>query len=222
METSPWYLLNLLDCRNKTKKLKSMLQWKLQLIKLQMKMSIFLGFRWCEIFANGLFFHKSNSSSWYICCWWKLEHEIHWDLLHLVVFKPVDCFFNMFLTTSIRATVGFLDAFKCYLCYRMITSQMCHLRHSLRIFLFCRKVIFCNQHIQVFIILTIPWFTKSVTSLWVLVHETRCIFEYIFWTTTHLFTKLGQLIDVNKGNNFHESFEKLGRLGLSSRSFSIS
>ena len=33
-------------------------------------------------------------------------------------------------------------------------------------------------------------------------------------------TKLGQLTDVNKGNNFQESFEQFGRLGLSSRSFS--
>ena len=28
------------------------------------------------------------------------------------------------------------------------------------------------------------------------------IFEYIFWTTTNEVTELGQLIDVNKGNNF--------------------
>ena len=33
-------------------------------------------------------------------------------------------------------------------------------------------------------------------------------------------TKLGQLIDVNKGNNFHESFEQFKGLGLSSGSFS--
>ena len=37
---------------------------------------------------------------------------------------------------------------------------------------------FRSQDIQVFVFLTIPWFTKSVASRWV--HETRCIFEYIF------------------------------------------
>ena len=33
------------------------------------------------------------------------------------------------------------------------------------------------QDIQVLAFLTIPWFTKSVTSWWVLVHETGCIFQ---------------------------------------------
>ena len=78
---------------------------------------------------------------------------------------------------------------------------MCHLRHRLRILLFDRKVIFCSRDIQVFLFLTIPWFTKSVTSWQVLVNEKRCIFllthqalsidrykqgQYfpeIFWTT---------------------------------------
>ena len=41
------------------------------------------------------------------------------------------------------------------------------------------------------------------------------------FSTTHDVTKLGQLIDINKGNNFQESFEQFGGLGLSSRSFSI-
>ena len=76
-----------------------------------------------------------------------------------------------------------------------------HLKHRLRIFLFRRKIMFRSQDIQVFVFLTIPWFTKSVTSRWVLVHETRCIFEYIFWTTNHEATKLGQLIDISKYNN---------------------
>ena len=68
--------------------------------------------------------------------------------------------------------------------------KICHLRHKLTIFLFRRKVMFRSQDILVFVfltsfcILTIPWFTKSVTSWWALVHEERCIFEYNFWTTT--------------------------------------
>ena len=65
--------------------------------------------------------------------------------------------------------------------------------------LFRRKIMFCSEDIQVFVFLTIPWFTESVTSRWVLVHETRYIFEYIFWTITHEVTKLGQLIGIRKG-----------------------
>ena len=80
--------------------------------------------------------------------------------------------------------------------------KMSHLKHRLRIFLFHRKIMFHSQDIQVFVFLTIPWFTKSVTSRWVLAHEIRCIFEYIFRTTNHEVTKLGQLIDMSKYNNF--------------------
>ena len=69
---------------------------------------------------------------------------------------------------------------------------------------------FRSQDIQVIVFLNIPWFTKSMTSWWVLVHETGYIFEYIFWTTTHWVTKRGQLIDINKGNDFQESFEQFG------------
>ena len=47
-----------------------------------------------------------------------------------------------------------------------------------------RKVMFCSQVIQVFIFLTISWFTKSLMLWYVLVHETACIFEYFFWATT--------------------------------------
>ena len=49
--------------------------------------------------------------------------------------------------------------------------KMCHLRQRLRIFLFCRKVMFDIQDIQVFIFLTITWFTISVMSWWVLRHR---------------------------------------------------
>ena len=65
---------------------------------------------------------------------------------------------------------------------------------------------FRYQDIQDFVFLTIPWFSKSVTSWWVLAQETGSIFEDIFWTTTHEVTKLGQLIDTSKGKYFQESF----------------
>ena len=80
---------------------------------------------------------------------------------------------------------------------------------------------FRSQDIQVFVFLAILWFTKSVTSRWVFVHETRYIFEYIFWTTTHEVTKLGQLIDTSKGDNFQQPFEQFKELGLDFRSFLI-
>ena len=78
-------------------------------------------------------------------------------------------------------------------------------------FLLRRENVFLFQDIQVFVFLTIPWLTKSVTLWWVSVHETGCIFEYFFepqpqhfWTTTHSVTKFGQLIDISKSNNFQE------------------
>ena len=91
---------------------------------------------------------------------------------------------------------------KCYLRYKTITSQNVSSEVPIKNFLFHRKLMFCCQDIQVFAFLTIPWFTEYVMLRWVLVHETRYIFEYIFWTTTHEVTKLGQLIDISKGNNF--------------------
>ena len=73
--------------------------------------------------------------------------------------------------------------------------KTCHLRHRLRIFLFHRKVMFHSQDTQVYVFVTIPWFTKLVTSWWVLVHEAGCNFEYILWNTTHWVPNPGQLIE---------------------------
>ena len=94
---------------------------------------------------------------------------------------------------------------------------MCHLRYKLRICWFCRKIMFRSQDIHLFVFLTIPWFTESVTPRWALVHETRYIFEYIFWTTAHEVTKLGQLIGTNKGNNFSIIFWTIWRTGVRSQ-----
>ena len=47
-----------------------------------------------------------------------------------------------------------------------------------RIFSHCRKAMFCSKDIQAFVFLTIPWFTKSAATWWVLVKQTGCIFEY--------------------------------------------
>ena len=81
--------------------------------------------------------------------------------------------------------VSSLREFKDYVHYKTIISQNVLFEAQIKNFLFFGKVMFRSQDIQVFVFLTISWFTKSVTSRWVLVHEIRCIFEYIFWTTTH-------------------------------------
>ena len=49
-----------------------------------------------------------------------------------------------------------------------------------QVILFHQKIMFRFQDFQVFVFLTIPWFTKFVTSWWVLVHETGCIFLWIY------------------------------------------
>ena len=92
----------------------------------------------------------------------------------------------------------------CKISYLPCWQDQCnsHLRHRLKIFLFRRKIMFRSQDLQVFVFLIIPWDTKSVTSRWLLVYKTSYVFEYIFWTTTHEVTKLAQLIDISKGNNF--------------------
>ena len=109
--------------------------------------------------------------------------------------------------------------FKGYLRYKTIASQNVTSQAQLKNFLFFRKVIFRFRDIQVLVFLTIPWFNKSVTSWWVLVHETVYIFEYIFWTTTHWVTKLGQPIGTSKHNNSQEPSKQFERLRLGFKSF---
>ena len=46
--------------------------------------------------------------------------------------------------------------FKGYLSYKMITSQNLSSEAQVKIFLFCRKVMFPSQDIQVFVFLTSP------------------------------------------------------------------
>ena len=100
---------------------------------------------------------------------------------------------------------------------------MCDLSQKLRIILFCGKVMFYSQDIQVFVFLAISWFTKSVTAWWVLVHETKNILEYISFEPQLIkLPNLVSLIDIiNKGNNFQEPFEEFGGLELSFRFFLI-
>ena len=54
------------------------------------------------------------------------------------------------------------------------------LRHRLIIFLFCRKLVFRSQDFQVFYIFNHLMIYQIRDVMVVLVHETGCIFEYIF------------------------------------------
>ena len=71
--------------------------------------------------------------------------------------------------------INCLQLLKGYLCYKTITSQNVPSEAQIKNFLFQREMIFCSQDIQVFVFLTIPWFTKSVMSQWVLVHKTTLL-----------------------------------------------
>ena len=118
-------------------------------------------------------------------------------------------FFSSQLASNTQTDKLLKSVLKGYLCYKTI---------RLRIFLFQSRIMLHCQDIQVFAFLTTPWF---VTSSWVLVHETKYIFEYIFWTATHEVTKLDHSIDISNGNNSKSSFEQFGGLGIGSRPFSI-
>ena len=70
---------------------------------------------------------------------------------------------------------------KGYVRYKTIISQNVSSKAQVKTFLFYKKVRPRSQDIHFFVFLIILWFTKSVTSWWVLVHETRCVFEYIIF-----------------------------------------
>ena len=58
--------------------------------------------------------------------------------------------------------------------------KMCHLRHWLRIFLLHRKVMFRSRDVQLFVFLTILWFSKSVMSWWVCTRDRVHFGIYLF------------------------------------------
>ena len=55
-----------------------------------------------------------------------------------------------------------------YLYYKTIMSQDVSSKAQIKKFLYLRKIMFHSQDIPGFVFLTIKWFTKSVTSRWVL------------------------------------------------------
>ena len=117
-------------------------------------------------------------------------------------FHCLDYMFLVWKTFFILKCACLGSSLKGYLCYKTIASQNVPPKAQIKHLFISYKNYVPSQDIQVFVFLTIPWFTKSVTSRWVLVHETRWIFEYIFWTTNHEVTKLGALINISKDNNF--------------------
>ena len=112
------------------------------------------------------------------------------DLLHLLFYRQTICK-QLALAWQIAKQLWGLNplplgnnknySFNGYLRYKTITFWNVSSEAQVKnFFFFRRKVIFRSQDIQVFLFLTIPRSTKSVTSWWVLIHETKCIFDYIF------------------------------------------
>ena len=83
------------------------------------------------------------------------------------------------------------------------------------------KVMFCFWDIEFFIFWNIQPTFKILTSWWVLTHELKYIFEYIFAITNQLVMKIGQLVDLVMGNIFRKYFAWFGELGSKSRPFLI-
>ena len=131
-----------------------------------------------------------------------------WLWFDFFVIEPQD--FDLGLWTRRSVLKGYLH-------YKTITSQNV-LR--LRIFLFHRKVIFRSRDLQVFVFLTIPWFIKSVTPWWILVHETVQFWIYIL-NQNSLSHQTWSIDRYKQVQFFMKSFERFERLGLSSRPFPI-
>ena len=90
---------------------------------------------------------------------------------------------------------------------------MCHLRHRLRIVLFHRKVMFRSPDNQVFVFVTILWFAKSVTSWWILVYKTGCIFWIYLLNHNSLTHQTWPIDRYKEGQYFSEIFWTIWRTG---------
>ena len=117
--------------------------------------------------------------------WWKEEMLLCWIPSRTKWLNVLDGERKYSLEKEFWTTV-FLKKFSSFIL--KVTSatkqllKMCHLRQRLRIFLFHQKVMFLPWDIQVFLFLTIHWFTKYVMSWWVLilvVHQTVHFWIYL-------------------------------------------
>ena len=89
---------------------------------------------------------------------------------------------------------------------------MYYLSHRLRIFLFHRKVMIRFWDIQVFVFLMISWFTKSVTSWWLLVKETVHFWIYLL-NHNSLTHQTWSINRYKQGEYFSEIFCTIWRTG---------
>ena len=90
---------------------------------------------------------------------------------------------------------------------------MCHLRHTLRITLFHRKVMFHSLNTQIFIFLTISWFTKSVTS-WLSISIWDRVHFWIYLLNHN--SLIHQTLSIDKYEQeqyFSETFSTIWRTG---------
>ena len=96
---------------------------------------------------------------------------------------------------------------------------MCQLRYRLKMFLVFGKVMFRYQDIEIFVFLTIPWFIKSVTSWWVLGHETVHFWIYLLKhkSLTHQTLAADRYM---QGQQISGIFWTIWWLGINFRSFS--
>ena len=82
-----------------------------------------------------------------------------------------------------------------------------HLRCRLKIFYLVYKLCSFSRYSSFFIFYNHPMVYQICNVMMsILVHEIRYIFEFIFWTTTHQITKLGQITNICQGNIFPEIF----------------
>ena len=97
---------------------------------------------------------------------------------------------------------------------------MFHKKHKLKIFNFVEK---SSSVLKIF---TVLYFNNlmiyQICDVMMSISTYDSVdFKITFSTRTDKVTKFVQLIDISMGNDFHESFEQFGKLGLHSRSISI-
>ena len=101
---------------------------------------------------------------------------------------------------------------KDYLCYKTINSWNVPSKVQIKNFFISKKNYVPFSRYSIFCIFNYSIIYQISDVTLSIIHETRCIFEYIFCTTNHEVTTLGQLIDISKYYNFQQSFEQFGRL----------
>ena len=78
-----------------------------------------------------------------------------------------------------------ISNFKSCLCYKIITSHNASSEALVKNFFILQKSYVPFSRYSSFCIFNHPMLYQICNIIWALVHETGCIFEYIFWTTTH-------------------------------------